>query len=208
MPSYRVVVTDQIFPDVETERALLAGIGAELEVADGSPEEVLATARDADGLLNTYLALDSSRLAQLERCKVVARYGIGVDNIDLDAARDAGIVVTNVPDYCLEEVAVHALGGEMCGRLWARDDEEAARARELGFDLSRPLRTDDLVSSNDTFFATTGITPGDLVEGVVYTPRGAITDSLVMRGQSGTVRWVRARHTFDKLMEYSAIPFK
>lgn len=109
MGKYRVVVTDQVFPDVETERELLARIGAELEVADGDRDAVLEVAADADALLNTYMAFDADSIARLRNCKVIARYGIGVDNIDLDAAREAGIVVTNVPDYCLEEVAVHSL---------------------------------------------------------------------------------------------------
>ena len=115
--------------------------------------------------------------------------------------------IGGTPEGVILGCAVHALGGEMRGRLWARDDAEAERAAELGFDIDQQLDTDDLVSSEDTFFACTGITPGDLVAGVTYAPRGAVTDSLVMRGKSGTVRWIRARHTFDKLMEYSAIEF-
>jgi fructose-1,6-bisphosphatase II len=125
-----------------------------------------------------------------------------------DKPIDLLLGIGGTPEGVTLACAVHALGGEMCGRLWARDEAEAERAKELGFDLDKPLMTADLVASGDTFFACTGITPGDLVDGVVYTPRGAITDSLVMRGKSGTVRWVKARHTFDKLMEYSAIAFK
>lgn len=109
MARFRVVVTDQVFPDVELERRLLSEIDAELEVADGTIDDVLRRGRDADGLLNTYLPLDAAAIGELRNCRVVARYGIGVDNIDLHAATDAGIVVTNVPDYCLEEVAAHAL---------------------------------------------------------------------------------------------------
>jgi fructose-1,6-bisphosphatase II len=124
-----------------------------------------------------------------------------------DKPIDLLLGIGGTPEGVTLACAVHALGGEMCGRLWARDDGERERATALGFDLAKPLRTNDLVGSADTFFACTGITPGDLVDGVVYTPRGAVTDSLVMRGKSGTVRWVKARHTFDKLMEYSAISF-
>jgi fructose-1,6-bisphosphatase II len=120
---------------------------------------------------------------------------------------DVLLGIGGTPEGVITACAVHAMDGEMVGRLWARNDDERARARELGYDLSRPLRTTDLVSSHDTFFACTGITPGDLVDGVAYHPRGAVTDSLVMRGKSGTVRWVKARHTFDKLMTYSVIDF-
>jgi D-3-phosphoglycerate dehydrogenase len=107
---FSVVVTDQVFPDVEVERSLIEPAGGELSVAGGSREEVLATASGADAILNTYFALDAGAIASLERCKVIARYGIGVDNVDLQAARRAGIAVTNVPDYCVEEVATHAVG--------------------------------------------------------------------------------------------------
>jgi len=106
---FRVVVTDKAVPDVTVERDVLAGIGAELTVAKGGREDVLEVARDADALLNTYLPLDADAIGQLTRCRIIARYGVGVDNVDLDAAQNAGIVVTNVPDYCVEEVATHTL---------------------------------------------------------------------------------------------------
>jgi len=107
--SYKVVVSDQVFPSVEIERDLLAEIDAELVVASGPMTEVLTVAADADAILNTYLPWDAESIEALERCQIIARYGIGFDNVDLDAARQAGIVVTNVPDYSVEEVAVHAL---------------------------------------------------------------------------------------------------
>jgi len=105
--SFNVVVTDQVFPSVDLERAKLAEIGATLTVASGTRDEVLEQARGADALLNTYFSFDADALGRLERCRIIARYGIGVDNIDLDAARERGIIVTNVPDYCVEEVAAH-----------------------------------------------------------------------------------------------------
>lgn len=109
MASFRVVVTDQVFPDVNTERELIEAAGGTLEVARGGLADVLAAAHTADALLNTYLPMDASSIKRLEGCRIIARYGIGVDNIDLDAAREAGIAVTNVPDYCIEEVATHAV---------------------------------------------------------------------------------------------------
>jgi D-3-phosphoglycerate dehydrogenase len=103
------VVTDQVFPDVDIERELFEKAGGTLQVASGSRDEVLATAKDADALLTTYFAMDAAALAGLSNCRIIARYGIGVDNIDLDAAKAAGIAVTNVPDYCIEEVATHTV---------------------------------------------------------------------------------------------------
>lgn len=108
-PRFRVVVTDQVFPSVETETRLLADIGAELVVADGTSEGVAALAAGADAFLNTYLPVTGELLARAPRCRIVARYGIGVDNVDLAAAKRRGVVVTNVPDYSVEEVAVHTL---------------------------------------------------------------------------------------------------
>jgi D-3-phosphoglycerate dehydrogenase len=103
------VVTDQVFPDVDIERKLIEDAGGTLQVASGTRDEVLATAKDADALLTTYFAMDAAVIAGLAKCRIIARYGIGVDNIDLDAAKAAGIAVTNVPDYCIEEVATHTV---------------------------------------------------------------------------------------------------
>lgn len=109
MASFRVLVTDQVFPDVDLETRMIEEAGGTLEVAHGDRRETLEAARDADALLNTYMPFDAAALSGLSRCKIVARYGIGVDNIDVAAARAAGIAVTNVPDYCVEEVATHAV---------------------------------------------------------------------------------------------------
>jgi D-3-phosphoglycerate dehydrogenase len=139
MSRFKVVVTDQVFPDVELERGLLAEIDASLEVADGSLDDALARGRDADALLNTYLPLDANVFAQLERCRIVARYGIGVDNVDLTAAQQAGVVVTNVPDYCVDEVATHALA--MLLALLRRLPQGDAKVRGGGWGLDglRPM---------------------------------------------------------------------
>jgi D-3-phosphoglycerate dehydrogenase len=106
----RVVLTDQVFPTVDVEREIFSRSGGELEILpDSSPETIRAEAADADAILTTYAAIDAKTVAALKSCKVIARYGIGVDNIDLEAARSAGITVTNVPDYCVEEVADHTV---------------------------------------------------------------------------------------------------
>ena len=105
----KVVVTDQVFPSIDTETQLLAAIGARIEVADGTADGVARLGGDADALLNTYLPITDQLLGQLPACKIVARYGIGTDNVDVAAAARRGVVVTNVPDYSVEEVALHAL---------------------------------------------------------------------------------------------------
>jgi D-3-phosphoglycerate dehydrogenase len=109
MARFRVIVSDQVFPSVDVERDILAAIDADLVVSDGTVEGLADLGRAADGILNTYLPIDAEQIAGLSRCRIIARYGIGVDNIDVAAAVRSGITVTNVPDYSVEEVTAHTL---------------------------------------------------------------------------------------------------
>lgn len=105
-----VVVTDSVFPTLEPARRVLSQIGAELRLAEApDPSAVAAAAREADALMVTYAPIPAELIRQLRRCRIIARFGIGVDNVDVAAATQAGIVVTNVPDYCIDEVSDHAL---------------------------------------------------------------------------------------------------
>ncbi|MGH8951372.1 MAG: C-terminal binding protein [Acidimicrobiia bacterium] len=140
MSKYKVVVSDQVFPSVDVERGLLADIDAELTVASGDVDAVLATAADADAILNTYLPWTADSIARLEKCKVIARYGIGFDNVDLKAASDAGIVVTNVPDYSVEEVATHALALILASLRKVVTADDSVRAGTWSIDNFRPIR--------------------------------------------------------------------
>jgi len=107
---YTVLVTDHVFPSLETERVVLGAIGAELAALQTSSEaELLDVVGDADALLVCYAPVTARVIAHAGRCRIIARYGIGVDNVDVDAATRRGIVVTNVPDYCVQEVSDHAL---------------------------------------------------------------------------------------------------
>ena len=140
MSKYKVVVSDQVFPSVEVERGLLADIDAALTVASGDIESVLATAADADAILNTYLPWTADSIARLEKCRIIARYGIGFDNVDLKAAADAGIVVTNVPDYSVEEVATHALALILASLRKVVIANESVRSGTWSIDNFRPIR--------------------------------------------------------------------
>jgi D-3-phosphoglycerate dehydrogenase len=140
MSTYKVVVSDQVFPSVEVERGLLAAIDAELTVASGSIEEVLATAEDADAILNTYLPWDATSIGRLRKCRIIARYGIGIDNVDLAAASGRGIVVTNVPDYSVEEVATHALALILASVRRLSFADESLRDGGWSIDRFRPIR--------------------------------------------------------------------
>src|SRR5215467_13344303 len=108
--SFIVAVTDYVFPSLEPEQRVLAPLGAELRPAQcRSEEEIIALARNADAILNCYAKMTARVIENLKCCKIIARYGIGVDNVDVVAATRAKILVTNVPDYCIDEVSDHAL---------------------------------------------------------------------------------------------------
>jgi D-3-phosphoglycerate dehydrogenase / 2-oxoglutarate reductase len=105
-----IAVSDTVFPNLDPAREVLGRIGGELRLAtETTPEAILQVAKEADGLLVTYAKITAPMIAQMTRCRVISRFGIGVDNVDLDAATAAGIVVTKVPDYCIDEVSDHAL---------------------------------------------------------------------------------------------------
>jgi D-3-phosphoglycerate dehydrogenase / 2-oxoglutarate reductase len=140
MTKYKVVVSDQVFPSVEIERGLLAGIDAELTVAAGGVDDVLEVATDADAILNTYLPWDADAIGRLEKCRIIARYGIGFDNVDLGAASNAGIVVTNVPDYSVEEVATHALALILATLRKVVGADGSVRSGTWSVDNFRPIR--------------------------------------------------------------------
>ncbi len=111
--------------------------------------------------------------------------------------------VGGTPEGVIAAAALKCVGGGVQGKLWPRNDEERGQLVEAGFDLDRVLTTDDLVSGDDVFVAATGVTTGALLRGVRYTPEGAITDSIVMRSRSGTVRRIEATHAFEKLERFS-----
>lgn len=106
-----VTVTDHVFANLDVERELLAAAGHELRYEGDAhtPEEAAAAAAGSDGVLNCYAPMPADVVRTLDRCRVIARYGIGLDTVDVDAASAKGIVVTNVPDYCIDEVSDHAL---------------------------------------------------------------------------------------------------
>jgi lactate dehydrogenase-like 2-hydroxyacid dehydrogenase len=109
-PRFRVYITDHDYSDIAIEKEILEPIGAEVVgLQDRTGRHLGELAGNADALLQQYAAINADTIAQLSRCRVIARYGIGLDIVDVEAATDAGIIVTNVPDYCIEEVADHSI---------------------------------------------------------------------------------------------------
>ncbi len=120
---------------------------------------------------------------------------------------DILIGIGGTPEGVITAAALKCMGGQQLGRLWPRNERERNKAIDDGYDLDKVLTEDDLVRSDDCFFAATGITDGELLKGVQFDYLGCYTDSLVMRSRSRTVRQVKAHHQLAKLNEYSAVEY-
>jgi fructose-1,6-bisphosphatase II len=147
-------------------------------------EELIAELRDAGARVRLV------RDGDVAPAIAAAQPGTGVDML---------YGIGGTPEGVISAAALKCVGGGIQGRLWPRSDDERARLLEEGLDPARVLHTDDLVSGEDVFVAATGVTTGSLLQGVRYTKGGAITDSIVMRSRSGTVRRVVAQQSLAKL---------
>ena len=147
-------------------------------------DELIGELRDAGAKVNLI------RDGDVAPAIAAASAGTGVDML---------YGIGGTPEGVISAAALKCVGGGIQARLWPRDDEERRKLVEAGLDPARVLRTDDLVTGNDVFVAATGVTTGSLLRGVRYLPNGAVTDSIVMRSRSGTVRRVEATHALDKL---------
>ena len=128
------------------------------------------------------------------------------------AAQDSNSIdllmgIGGTPEGIITACALKCMGGEIQGKLWPHDEAEAQRARAAGHDLDRVLYTNDLVASENCYFAATGVTNGDMLDGVSYRANSATTRSMVMRSKSGTVRYLESIHQLSKLQEYSVIDY-
>jgi D-3-phosphoglycerate dehydrogenase len=127
----KVVLTDYVWESLDVEQKTLEGLASLVALQTRQPEEFLPEAKDCDALLNTYAGpITAEVMARMPRCRIIARYGIGVDTIDLDAATEAGIIVTNNPTYCIEEVAEHTMALLLaCARKVALYDRLVRKGR-------------------------------------------------------------------------------
>jgi len=124
-----------------------------------------------------------------------------------DSGADILFGVGGTPEGVISAAALKCMGGEIQAQLAPRSDSERENVLAAGYDLSKVIHTDDLVSGDNCFFAATGVTDGELLKGVHYDSKGATTQSLVMRSKSGTVRSVSARHPLAKIAQFSAVAF-
>jgi len=107
--------------------------------------------------------------------------------------------IGGTPEGVLSAAAIHCIGGSIQCKAWPRDDSETKAAIAAGVDVDKVYKTQDLIDSDDVFFAATGVSSGELLKGVRYFSGGAQTQSIAMRCRSGTVRWIDAWHNFDRL---------
>ena len=174
-----------------------------------------AKGRDVDDL--TVIILDRPRHAALidavrqtgARIRLIHDGDVsgGVSTALEETGIDMLLGVGGSPEAVITAAALKCLGGEIQCKLWPRDDRERQYASDHGLDLNAVLTMDDLVKSDNVFFSATGITRGELLDGVRYFGGGARTSSVVMRSKSGTIRYVTATHRWDKLMRFSQIKF-
>ncbi|MDH7507816.1 MAG: C-terminal binding protein [Methanomassiliicoccales archaeon] len=137
---FKVVITDYIYGEPTEEIEILKKIDAEVSLFQCKTEnDVIQVARDADAILNTYAPVSRRVIERLERCRVIARYGIGYDTIDVEAATEKGIVVVNVPTYCIDEVADHTLALILCALRKITVYDKAIRKGSWDWRDARPI---------------------------------------------------------------------
>jgi len=157
----------------------------------------------------TVVVLDRPRHAQLlEDIRAAgARVKLITDG-DVSASIDAALPETDIdvlmgvggtPEGVLAAAAIRCIGGEIQCKAWPRDEKEKKAALDAGEDMNKVYKTEDMITGDDVFFAATGVSSGDLLKGVRYFSGGAQTQSIAMRCRSGTMRWIDARHNFERL---------
>jgi fructose-1,6-bisphosphatase II len=193
----KIAVGPEAIHAIDIERSPAENVAAVAEALGKTPREVdvVVLERDRHEALIGELRDAGARVRLIRDGDVApaiaaAQPGTGVDML---------YGVGGTPEGVISAAALKCVGGGIQGRLWPRNDEERRRLLEAGLDPARVLRTDDLVSGEDVFVAATGVTTGSLLQGVRYTPGGAVTDSIVMRSRSGTVRRVVAQQSLAKL---------
>ncbi len=193
----KIAVGPEAIDAIDIERSATDNVGAVAEALGKTPREVdvVVLERERHEGLIAELREAGARVRLVRDGDVApaiaaAQPGTGVDML---------YGIGGTPEGVISAAALKCVGGGIQGRLWPRNDEERQSLLDEGLDPARVLHTDDLVSGEDVFVAATGVTTGSLLQGVRYTPGGAVTDSIVMRSRSGTVRRVVAQQSLAKL---------
>lgn len=166
--------------------------------AKGMPVEevtVIILDRDRNTTIADEVRAAGARIKFITDGDAPGAVSAGIDGSGVDMMLGIG----GSPEGVIAACALKCVEGDFQGRLWPRNDDDRRLAAERGIDLAKVLTIGDLVTGDDVFFAATGVTGGELLEGVEYTQRGAVSESLVMRSRSGTVRRIRTEHHWRKL---------
>jgi fructose-1,6-bisphosphatase II len=165
----------------------------------------------------TVIVLDRPRHQQLlddirsvgARVKLISDGDVSASIVAALPETDVDVLmgVGGTPEGVLAAAAIRCIGGSMQCKAWPRNDKERQGAIDRGEDIEKVYKTEDMIDSDDVFFAATGVSSGDLLRGVRYFSGGAQTQSIAMRGRSGTMRWVDARHNFAKLEKLDFMKF-
>jgi fructose-1,6-bisphosphatase II len=193
----KIAVGPEAVDAIDIERTPAENVGSVAEALGKTPREVDVVVLERErheeligGLREAGARVRLIRDGDVAPAIAAAQPGTGVDML---------YGIGGTPEGVISAAALKCVGGGIQARLWPRNDEERQKLLEADLDPARVLLTDDLVSGEDVFVAATGVTTGSLLQGVKYTPGGAITDSIVMRSRSGTVRRVVAQQSLAKL---------
>jgi fructose-1,6-bisphosphatase II len=180
----------------------LANVAAAMEREVGDLTVVILDRPRHEGLIND-VRTAGARIKLITDGDVAGAVMAAMPGTGLDVMLGIG----GAPEAVVAAAALKCIGGDMQCKLWPRNDHERAVVREKGIDVDKVLGLNDLVASDNVFFAATGITDGELLRGVHYTGTGATTQSVVMRSRTGTIRTIDATHGLAKLRGYKAFPF-
>jgi fructose-1,6-bisphosphatase II len=190
---------------IDIEKPVADNLKAIAKALDLRPQDVtvIMLQRERHNALREEVRKAGARIRFIDDGDVAAALMAALPNTGIHVLMGIG----GTPEGVLAACALRAMGGEIQGKLYARNEDELRRGKDMGYDFESVLTMDDLVSTEDVFFAATGITDGELLDGVKYLPGGARTHSLVVRGVTGTVRQVVATHKLEKLRTISALEY-
>jgi fructose-1,6-bisphosphatase II len=206
---------------VYMEKIAVGAIGIDVVDINASPTENVSAVANAKGVSPrevTVVVLERDRhedlIGELRQAGAKVNLIRDGDVAPAIAAAQGGTGVDmlygigGTPEGVISAAALKCVGGGIQGKLWPRNEDERQELADAGLDPERVLTTDDLVAGEDVFVAATGVTTGALLRGVRYLPNGAITDSIVMRSRSGTVRRIEATHALDKLESFTGREYR
>jgi fructose-1,6-bisphosphatase II len=202
----KIVTGPEAADTIDIDAPIAENIRRVAKAKGKGPEDVTVTilARDRHQEMIRQIREAGARAALITDGDVAGAIAAAAPRMSVDLL----IGIGGTPEGVVAAAALKCLGGAMLGRLHPRTEDERAALVEQGIDPTKVLTTDDLVSSEDVFFAATGITDGYLLDGVRYWPDGATTYSMVLRGRSGTLRYLESHHSFEKLERFSAIAYR